>query len=532
MDEHQHIDHLFQKATQKHSELPSAKVWVNLEKDLQKRNMTSLTKKYKKWKWAALLLFVFSIAIGTYCFLITWRYNNTVKKLELHVKHPGNKSNSSSISENTGHWDIQNNPGNLLTIKTKKQTPAIDKTDSNIATASGSIAESDTIKTIEKIYSDINKKERTTSGHNKNSIVYNNPLSEQRVSNSHLYKATAPQPGKIKNIQKGNTIEMRPGYIEHDALASTGLPSKNNMDSTSTSFLTAVLPIERTSDLKAASVGTSLNLLEINTDALMTWLSINGVNITKSVTGNGYKSHTRSIYQGNYTAAVYYSRDKVSNYLTANRPDFREDNYQQIKNHEKNRISNTTQLLLSRRIGRNWSVGSGIGHTVLITDIYAKPLVARRDNNGNINYRISTSSGYAYYAIKALPRPAAADSLRTLSSKSTVKYLSVPVSLAYHTKIRKFGLTPALFVSANFKTSGKIITVQSLEHTYSNNILGLKSGYYDGGMQLGLDYYLNKAMGITLAPYARFALSDATETRPVITRLNIVGVAAGINFHL
>ncbi len=521
MDGHFHdIDNLFQKATERHSELPSDAVWEHLEKDLQKRNITSVTKKYKKWKWAALLLIITAIAIGTYCLDITRRYNNAVKKLELQTPRLNNTGSSSSITVHSTHQDYQKEYNSISPEKGNLKN-TINLRNGDPTAHTGKIAESESIKNKKSIDPDINKKQRRTAVYDKDAVVYKQLSSKQQANGIILKKVTASQSGKIKDDKKGNTNE---------ATVTSLLPLQNDSNSTQT-FSTAALTLKENSDLLPALVGAPLHLISTNTDLLLAWLTTNSINRSKPVAANGYKAHTRSTYRGLYTAALYYGWDKSSTLIEANHPDYREDNYQQVKNHEKNRLSNSVNFSLSRSIGRNWSIESGIGQTIFITDIYAKPLVARRDNSGNINYRISTSSGYAYYIIKALPRPGIADSIRTLSSKSIVKYFSVPVGITYYFKLKKISLAPAVYVSVNYKTSGKMETIQSAEHTYSNDIEGLRPGYFDVGMRLGINYYLSKTIGVGLRSYTRFALSNATEGSPVISRRNTAGLAAGINLH-
>ena len=61
MSENLHdIDKLFKNAIEQHEEEPSAQVWDAIDKNLDKKKVVSISRKYNKLKWAvAILLFIF-----------------------------------------------------------------------------------------------------------------------------------------------------------------------------------------------------------------------------------------------------------------------------------------------------------------------------------------------------------------------------------------------------------------------------------------------------------------------------------------
>nr|MDQ6904057.1 hypothetical protein [Bacteroidota bacterium] len=82
------IDDLFKKALEEHEELPSDRVWNNIDKNLDKRKVISIGKKYNKLKWAAAFLLLFSVGMAMYILRLHSRsselvkQNNTEKKLK------------------------------------------------------------------------------------------------------------------------------------------------------------------------------------------------------------------------------------------------------------------------------------------------------------------------------------------------------------------------------------------------------------------------------------------------------------------
>ena len=67
MDENLHnIDDLFKKAIDRHEEMPSSKVWENIDKSLDKKKVISISEKYRKLKWVAAALLIFSAGMAMY----------------------------------------------------------------------------------------------------------------------------------------------------------------------------------------------------------------------------------------------------------------------------------------------------------------------------------------------------------------------------------------------------------------------------------------------------------------------------------
>ena len=71
------IDDLFRKAADAHDEMPSANVWANIDKQLDKKKVVWISKKYNKLKWAVAALLIFSVGMAMY----TW--NTRIKSRPL-----------------------------------------------------------------------------------------------------------------------------------------------------------------------------------------------------------------------------------------------------------------------------------------------------------------------------------------------------------------------------------------------------------------------------------------------------------------
>lgn len=552
MDEQLHdIDDLFQSAVKRHSELPTDNVWQHLEKNLQKRKVTSITKKYKKWRWVAAALFILSVGLAIYTIQLTWRYKKEVNETKPGIINSTNRNNPSDKIESSRRSANQVTSPNTVTGETGKQKTLIgnngeDKVRERNEGAANKNSIMPTLTNEGKNgdthpYPSKGEDVRLPGKNNKNekqqiitqsSISHgSSALAAKNYKNNNLTNKPLPY-----NLQKNNDAKVVTGNSDFEILENnmgktdnkTGVPL-----STISSAQKDLIPVSSGKDeidLKLSLIRAALQLLTME-PSVMPYSNITYSVLRKSSTANkNIRLTPKSLHPEKYMASIFYSGQIVSTDLKANRPDFREDNYLQIKNHEKNRVSKIIGLTLTRKVISNLSIVSGISLSTYITDITRKPLVARKDNSGRINYRISTSSGYAYYSVKARPQPALADSIQTLSSTSTVKYIAVPLGLQYNFYLGRFGFTPSFLVYANFKSTANITTIQSLEHTYTSNIEGLKSHYFDGNIGLGIDYYVKKKIVISLIPAARFGLSAATEKNPVVSQRHSVGLMAGLGF--
>lgn len=523
MDEQlHHIDRLFKKAVEEHSELPSSTVWENLEKNLQRKNATSIYKKYKKWKWVAAALFVFSVALGMYTLHLNLKYKKVSEK-----KHSNDSVNNIGFGQRSqGDERIV---GNLQDVRNENKKTKLENIPADPSSNVEQTRNNRPVKKSASIKTEVNSNKTVEQGpglsQTSTAIAKRKPTNKTEKFENHAVFQKKIKLTVTKKLPLNNT-EVAGSDMSKNV--SNNKPSGNPNSSTEKEASTGYIHTTNAS-IVSKNIDLSIREIQIPTSASPSSL------LPTAETAKAGKSKVRpfsvTLNRGKFTGSVYYSQNLISTNMQTNNPDFREDNYLQIKSHEKMHAEDVVGLSLVTDMGKRIGIETGVSLHTFITDINAKPLVARKDNNGRVNYRISSSSGYAYYAVKNRPTPPLADSIRTISSTSTVKYISVPIGLQYHLYAgKKLSISPAIALSASFLTKGKITTIQSLEHTYSSDIEGLKPYYFDGTFRLNICYYLSKRLGINLVPSSGFALSDVTETKPVITRRNTVGIAAALSF--
>ncbi len=124
------IDDLFRKALEENQELPSASVWENIDKTLDKKKVVSISKKYNKLKWVAAVLLLFSLGMAMYTLHIRKQNRELVKqnregknilkqKSQTKISHGDssilNTANANTHVDTNDHNNIFKNKFSILT---------------------------------------------------------------------------------------------------------------------------------------------------------------------------------------------------------------------------------------------------------------------------------------------------------------------------------------------------------------------------------------------------------------------------------
>lgn len=192
-------------------------------------------------------------------------------------------------------------------------------------------------------------------------------------------------------------------------------------------------------------------------------------------------------------------------------------------------------ILVNYSLNKKWIIQSGIVFSSAKTNIAAKTIYARPDNNGHLQYEFNCSSGYSFITPRNGNPPASGDSIRIMPSSSTISYIAVPFSLNYVFQKGKFLLKPGIGISLNFLTSGNSATnfgAIAGNQKEKARISGLKSAYPDGELGFGAEYMLSRRISIGIRPSMRLALSSINKDTPVRTYQNYTSFETGLKINL
>lgn len=522
------IDDLFREGLKNNADQPSESVWENIDKSLDKKKVISISKKYSKLKWAVAVLLLFSIGMAMYSVYVSRQNKDLVRQ-----------KNQNSIIEKS-ETSLGSDKEKTNNTAEKKQGPTPKDSVSNEKQQQDNIAASNSNNdSLSRNKENIKEKipgENNTPGN----LIVENHTSHVRGNGSELHKQNQ------LTVKNNNHLTTRQNYQENDGSDKENLSNAtlNVQKNTSSGNDEVEKQIEKNIHEKETYVsGIEINNdfekyfknLVIEPQPSLQIFDIDNAELQKNNTVLKTKTHNeKSRLTFPLSATLFFSPDFVTTNLKDDHPRFREDNRHEIKENERTQLSSTVGALVSFNATKNWILESGVTFSKNIIDMDPKTIYARPDDDGNINYRINCSAGYSFLSDNLNNSPRSGDSIKTLSSANTLQYIGIPFLVKYKLTRRKLSLGPAIGVSANFLTKGKIETTLPVSNgtksTSSGKIEGLKSSYFQGLMSFGIEYSLSKTFAITFTPSARFGLTSINNNTPVKTKLNTYGLAAGLSF--
>ncbi|HUZ59718.1 MAG TPA: outer membrane beta-barrel protein [Hanamia sp.] len=493
MNENLHnIDKLFKNAIEKLEEEPSSKVWEDIDKNLDKKSVVSISKKYHKLKLVASFLLIFSLGMAMYI-------------LQL------NKKNKVQLKKNYDQITLMDKRGRLKNGAEKE---------SGIAGNNKSSMQNKIPDTKEKLnkqlsqtLSKITEKKETELLKTESESLNINP--------------------KEKNTNTAGTLvndNNKVGKFNNGKINKTGkIISQNNVQKLNIDNLS-----ESTEVLNAHTLAIPLS----SPDSMLSKkVSLNTSNITysKSPIYTGAKNRIlKPLHESPFYATVFFSPDIVSYKIKSDHPQFEEDAKSEIKKNEKPQFANSFGILVGYKLNKKWLIQSGMMISNRVISINSKTIYALPDRNGNINYRLSCFTGPSYIPLKSGTHPAPGDSA-TLSAKNTLQYINIPIVLQYRIVEGRLSINPGVGIATNFLVVNKIESVINMVNGNQSsrvNSSGLRSVYFNTFINLNTSYKISNRIAFSFTPVARFGLSSINKDAPVKTMLNSFGFGAGLNIEL
>jgi hypothetical protein len=533
------IDDLFRNALNEHEEDPSSAVWDNLDKQLDKHKIVHIKRKYYALKWVAAALLVFSFAAGMYA--IHTRMKNT----EL-VKATRRKTMQDGISNQ--HVNNKTKPDETL-----------DKTTPEIPT---NAKDSETSKAGSKASAqDLSQKDNGVNNNNSLKKQQQNvttteeqPLAVKKTArinstNSNVVKEKSLKGTNAANLPFMAAVSEKEKKMKYSS-NNKAQPSKAATEVTPTTHDENVLPLIKS--LESLETAQTNNY---NSNLLLPNIAAN-VPIDKkpliTITGNNIdnkpeaslpakqsvaKTKTKTAATSPFSVTAFFSPDFVLRKVEDDKPHFREDDKNEIKQKEKNGFSSTYGLWINYNLSKNWSIQSGLSFLNRVTQIEPKTIYARPDPRGNVQYRFSCSAGYGFLTAKSVgTQPTQGDSATALPSKNTLRYIGVPINVKYNFIKGKFSLGATEGLAMNFLTNSKLETGisvgQNKQMEVIDDINGLRKAFISNTFSVDFAYALRRRFSINFIPTAKVGVTSINKDAPVKSYYNSINLAAGITVNL
>ena len=338
-----------------------------------------------------------------------------------------------------------------------------------------------------------------------------------------------------KNIPKRNHDSNKSVFPD---VVTTGKPeTSGNLRQT------AKLPVIHTQIIPAASDFTSsdpnINLKQMvsmqSVESGMRLVSINpGTLLLKGMTNEPSSViHPKERFKDRLSVTPYFSQEFAGYSLTDN--DLTGVNGQEIEERERNVFSASVGFFINYKINKRWVLQSGVSYSWSKSNIDSAKSYAVKDNNGNVQYKLNTISGYGYLKPSSSIQPSVGDSIFTAKSYSQLHYLTVPLVLSYRIPLRRFSLLIGGGVSFNMLTSSEIETKTyghgDPEKAYSVNMMGLKKVNYGMLVKLDLEYHLTSNMGVNIMPCFKNTLSPINLQSAITAYPYNFGIGVGFTYR-
>ncbi|HVZ95528.1 MAG TPA: outer membrane beta-barrel protein [Chitinophagaceae bacterium] len=538
------MDDLFKKALQDHTDMPADSVWNNIDKNLDKKNVVSILKKYNKLKWAAALLLLFSAAMALYTFHVR-NINKQLAKANTIMKQK-NTENKKPVFNNTladsiaagavtsqnrirGNQHLQRSQNDSLPLElhndvNDQKTPAAIQ--STTKSAPGHTQPEHLPHTTNK---------RITENQESAVNSLQNPIADHLNSMQQQIK-----PNGNENINNQKHLEMQheinageKNYISQTTPPNTNIaPSEaaKNIESNRLKSIETDMPDYNQNDLTPITPASQLNL-----SPDIARLQEKSKSSRRS---NSKSSRIAEVRPGAFTLNAFYSPDISFKTVSNNHPAYRDEDRDEIQKEERVKYASTAGILFNYNFKNNWQITTGISYSSVSTDILPKIIYARPDNNGNFNYRFNCSAGYSYIDFDSPGNngPAPGDSIRSLWSNSRLAYINIPVRAGYTFTRNRWSITPSAGISISFLTQGQIQTTVATNTGGKNatvtTVQGLKQSYMSATLGILGQYSLGRNFALSLEPTSRFGMETINKDAPVNTVLNSFGFAAGLVIKL
>ena len=456
----QNIEDLFRDGLEDNEEMPSTRVWDDIDNSLDKDNVVNIQKKYSNLKKVALILLFLLLGLSMYELTIRHRNNVIVKTDNDHsntatassrngnetILTDNNKSQHSINSINRDHRGKKNSSvDNSLIVKTipgaKKQH---DKSSQNIATHNLMV-----VKNMSDSKSILNSKFKPEIKNK--SYNANNDIADNSIVPKNKQGITAKARHKVK-IKASKPIEDGEQVIAGNETNKSGqqLPLSNQVNS---------VDIEKVDPNSKDSVDTKKGFQMPLVNKITQPVDIKNTIALNKKTKKGKPSH--------FSATLFFSPDIAWYRLQKDKSNSQQNNSTEIEKAEKHEFSSTAGALIDYRLSKHWSLQSGVTYSNTNITLEPQTIYAQKDNTGNVKYRINTSSGYGFVLPSFSSNPAIGDSLYVFTATHTLQYIGIPLAIKYSIARGKFNFNALIAVSANFLLKGKIeATVENRCHRH------------------------------------------------------------------
>jgi hypothetical protein len=243
--------------------------------------------------------------------------------------------------------------------------------------------------------------------------------------------------------------------------------------------------------------------------------------------------HQRQSFKDRFSITPYFSQEFAGyNFID---DDSTSPTGKEIEQRERNVFSASVGIYINYTFNNRWVLQSGIGYSWSRSNIDSSTCYAVNDNNGNVQFKLNTVSGYGYLQPSSAVQPSVGDSVSAAKAYSRLHYLTVPLILSYNFPLNRFSLLVGGGVTFNLLTSATIETNTYgsgyPEKEYVVNMMGLKKINYGIVLKADLEYHMSYRVGINLIPSFKNTLSPINLQSAISAYPYNFGIGLGLTYQ-
>lgn len=231
------------------------------------------------------------------------------------------------------------------------------------------------------------------------------------------------------------------------------------------------------------------------------------------------------------SVTAYFSRE-FAGYNLSDHNDSAVASGKEIEKRERSVFSASGGVFLNYKLNRKWVIQSGLSYSWSSSILYPSESFAVKDNNGHVQFKVNTISGYGYLSSSSQVVPGVGDSVMMDRVYSNLHYLTVPLIASYGINLKRFTLLAGAGVSFNFLTSATVGTrILGSPSDHQESVVamhGLKKVNYGVLLKAELQYNINSNWGVSLIPCFKNALSPINIRSDLSTYPYNFGIGLGI----
>ena len=250
---------------------------------------------------------------------------------------------------------------------------------------------------------------------------------------------------------------------------------------------------------------------------------------------NDFKKVARpgnSSFLSRLSVTAYFSRE-FAGYNLSDNNDSTGVNGKEIEKRERSVFSASGGVFLDYKVNRSWVIQSGLSYSWSSSILEPSESFAIKDNNGNVQFKVNTVSGYGYLSPSSSVAPGVGDSVMMDRAYSNLHYLTIPLIASYRVQLKRFTLLAGAGVSFNFLTSATVGTrILGPPGNHQESVVamrGLKKINYGVLLKAELQFNINSNWGVNLIPCFKNALSPINIHSDLSTYPYNFGIGLGIS---